>query len=57
MKKYSLCASFLCLLVGFHVTASFAADPEPPASPDVAAAMQPYLDSYKLTGMICIIAD
>ncbi len=57
MKKHLLCASFLCLLVGFHVTASFAADPEPPASPDVAAAMQLYLDSYKLAGMICIIAD
>src|SRR5216683_1524275 len=57
MKKHLLCASFLCLLVGFHVTASFAADPEPPASPDVAAAMQPYLDSYKIAGIIGIIAD
>ena len=36
---------------------SFAADPEPPASPKVVAAMQPYLDSYKLAGIIGIIAD
>ncbi len=36
---------------------SFAADPEPPASPEVAAAMQPYLDSYKMAGFIGIIAD
>src|ERR1035437_10061729 len=38
-------------------TTIFAADSEPPASPEVAAAMQPYLDSYKLAGMICVIAD
>jgi CubicO group peptidase (beta-lactamase class C family) len=30
---------------------------EPPASAEVTAAMQPYLDSYKLAGMIGIIAD
>src|SRR5580693_2518002 len=57
MGKNLLRASFLCLLVGFHVTASFAANPEPPASPEVTAAMQAYLDSYKLAGMICVIAD
>jgi hypothetical protein len=34
-----------------------AADSGPPTSPEVAAAMQPYLDSYKLAGMICVIAD
>jgi CubicO group peptidase (beta-lactamase class C family) len=39
------------------VTATFAADNEPPASPEVTAAMQPYLDSYKLAGVIGIIAD
>lgn len=41
----------------FSAATSFAADPEPPASPEVAAAMQPYLDSYKMTGIIAIIAD
>jgi hypothetical protein len=57
MKKRLLCASFLSLLVGFHVTASLAAEPKPPTSPEVAAAMQPYLDSFKPAGMICVIAD
>ena len=40
------------------LTASaYAADREPPASPEVTAAMQPYLDHYKLAGVIGIIAD
>jgi CubicO group peptidase (beta-lactamase class C family) len=56
MKKHLLPVSFLCLLAGLHVTASFAED-EPPTSPEVTAAMQPYLDSYKLAGFIAIIAD
>ena len=30
---------------------------EPPASPEVAAAMQPYLDQYKLAGVVAVIAD
>src|ERR1700722_20529451 len=34
-----------------------AAEDQPPASPEVTAAMQPYLDSYKLAGVIGIIAD
>src|SRR6266700_237788 len=34
-----------------------AADGEPPSSPEVTAAMQPYLDQYKLAGVIGIIAD
>jgi CubicO group peptidase (beta-lactamase class C family) len=36
---------------------TFAADGQPLASPEVAAAMQPYLDNYKLAGVIGIIAD
>src|SRR5579862_5898220 len=45
-------------LVLLVVTAStFAAAGEPPASPQVTAAMQPYLDQYKLAGVIAIIAD
>jgi len=35
----------------------FAADTPPPASPEVAMAMQPYVDSYKMAGIIGIIAD
>lgn len=30
---------------------------EPPPSPEITAAMQPYIDSYKLAGVIGIIAD
>src|SRR6185436_15683733 len=30
---------------------------EPPASPEVSAALQPYLDGYKLAGFVGIIAD
>ena len=56
MKKHLLYALFLCLLAGLCAITSFAQD-EPPASPEVATAMQPYLDSYKLAGMICVIAD
>ncbi len=47
----------LTLATVFSVATSFAADSEPPASPEVAAAMQPYEDSYKLAGIIGIIAD
>src|SRR3954451_16422075 len=40
------------------LTAStYAADSEPSASPEVTAAMQPYLDQYKLAGVVGIIAD
>jgi CubicO group peptidase (beta-lactamase class C family) len=40
------------------LTAStWAADGEPPSSPEVTAAMQPYLDQYKLAGVVGIIAD
>src|SRR3984957_1606730 len=38
-------------------TSAFAADGAPPASPEVTAAMQPYLDHYQLAGVIGIIAD
>jgi CubicO group peptidase (beta-lactamase class C family) len=37
--------------------ATFAAESEPPASAVVTAALQPYLDQYKLAGAIGIIAD
>src|SRR3984893_13946391 len=36
---------------------TWAAEVQPPASPEVTAAIQPYLDSYKLAGVIAIIAD
>jgi CubicO group peptidase (beta-lactamase class C family) len=36
---------------------AFAADGDSLASPEVTAAMQPYLDSYKLAGIVTVIAD
>src|SRR5437016_5661921 len=53
MKKPLLRGLFLVALA-FNTTA---AESEPPASPEVTAAMQPYLDSYKLAGVIGLIAD
>ncbi len=53
MKRHSLLALLLLALAG-HATA---AENEPPASPEVTTAMQPYLDSYKLAGFIGLIAD
>jgi len=35
----------------------FAAEGDPPASAEVTAAMKPYLDGYKLAGVIAIVAD
>jgi CubicO group peptidase (beta-lactamase class C family) len=59
MKLFWHLPSFIIITLAtvFFVATGFAADPEPPASPEVAAAMQPYLDSYKLAGIIGIIAD
>ncbi len=56
MKKHLLCALFLCVLAGLRITACFAED-QPPVSAEVTAAMKPYMDSYKLAGIIAIIAD
>jgi CubicO group peptidase (beta-lactamase class C family) len=36
---------------------AIAAESDPPASPEVTAAMKPYLDHYKIAGVIGIIAD
>jgi CubicO group peptidase (beta-lactamase class C family) len=47
----------ITLATVFSAATCLAADPEPPASPEVATAMQPYLDSYKMAGIIGIIAD
>ncbi len=59
MKKYSFFVqSFLLLAVFFIMSANcLSEDTAPPASPEVTAALQPYLDSYKMAGIIGIIAD
>ena len=50
---------FILIKLGTMFTAatSFAAGQEPPVSPEVTTAMQPYLDSFKMAGFIGIIAD
>src|SRR3984957_17340528 len=59
MKKHPQFASFLVLLVSLFCLppVCLAEDNNPPSSPEVTAALQPYLDSYKLAGLIGIIAD
>jgi CubicO group peptidase (beta-lactamase class C family) len=48
----------LALLALIASSASaFAADNEPPVSPEVTAAIQPYLDQHKMAGIIGIVAD
>lgn len=58
MKRSLLRVLCLFLLVGLFVSnLGLAAEGKPLASPEVMAAMQPYLDNYKLAGIIGIIAD
>ena len=45
------------LLVALALNTAIAVASEPPASPGVTAAMKPYLDSYKLAGVVSLIAD
>src|SRR5882757_1119114 len=47
----------ITLATVFSGATGFAADPDPPASAEVAAAMKPYMDRYKLAGVIAIVAD
>jgi len=56
-ERYRRARRGLALVAWLAITAYTAAGNEPPASPEVTAAMQPYLDSYKLAGVIGIIAD
>jgi len=51
--------AFLLLLVTVGSTSRviLAGEYEAPPSPEITAAMQPYLDSYKLAGVIGVIAD
>jgi len=59
MKKHSPFASAILFLVSllFLPFGCLAVDDDPPASPDVTTALQPYLDGHKLAGIIAIIAD
>lgn len=53
--RLTVLASLLTLVVLPSLT--IAADADPPASPEVTAAVQPYLDQHKMAGVIGIIAD
>ena len=59
MKKYPFFARWFLLLATFFIATAngLSADTAPPASPEVTVALQPYLDSYKMAGIIGIIAD
>jgi len=56
MSGKSISIAMFVVLLALSAS-TFAAESEPPASPEVTAAMQPYLDQYKLAGFIGIIAD
>lgn len=47
----------LAIVVTALIQPAVAADASPPASPEVAAAMQPYLDGHKLAGVDALVAD
>jgi CubicO group peptidase (beta-lactamase class C family) len=52
-----LCLASLLLLLVASARAAIESETEAPASPEVTSAMQPYLDSYKLAGIVALIAD
>ncbi len=56
-RHLSIARLVLALTAVFALAGRSATAGEPPASPEVTAAMQPYLDSYKLAGLVAIIAD
>src|SRR5687768_15090918 len=57
MKKRFRALLMLLVNAALVGRAGTAAGSEAPASPEVTAAMQPYLESYKLAGVVSIIAD
>ena len=58
LNKHPFGAQCVFLLTAaLCLPAKLSAENEPPASPEVTAAIQPFLDSYKLAGVIGIIAD
>jgi len=55
--KIRLAIVLASLLLTVFIASAIAAEDQPQASPEVSAAMQPYLDGYKLAGVIAIVAD
>ena len=59
MKTHRPARAFtLAALLSYTLTAgNLAPAAEPPASPEVTAALQPYFDAHKLAGVIALVAD
>src|SRR6267142_2803096 len=58
LKQYAFLARFVILPMAVLVLVPvFGAEKAAPASPEVTAALQPYLDSYRLAGIVAVIAD
>ena len=59
MKSNLLRLALTALLAGSFAAGNFAATAadEPPASPELTAAVQPYMDNYNLAGVIGIVGD
>jgi CubicO group peptidase (beta-lactamase class C family) len=55
--RRTIATVFVLALALLAPASSICAETEAPASPQVTAAMQPYLDQFKLAGYIAIIAD
>ncbi len=57
LMKLTLTHLLLALTLIVSTNSSPAAPPDAPPSPEVTAALQPYLEQYKLAGYIAIVAD
>ncbi len=55
--KVALAPAAFVLAALVSPTPARAADGAPPVSPEVTAALQPYLDNYKIAGIIGVVAD
>src|SRR5436305_7712066 len=53
-KKSIVALGLLCIVLARQCVA---AGTEPPASAEVTEAMQPYMDQFKLAGIVAVIAD
>jgi CubicO group peptidase (beta-lactamase class C family) len=57
MKTHLPAAPLVLVFSALVAIPSLASQGSPPARPEVTAAMQPYLDNYKLAGFISVVAD
>ena len=57
MKTHPWCAAQVLVLFSTVLTAAAADDSSPPSSNEIAAALQPYVDSGNLAGAVTLVAD